>query len=73
MMNNSLAGMIHAFWVTLKSDSADSPAWIDPSNPQKLKSSMKFINLKNGQWQLEMFQKEETLLQISWMYAYLTL
>merc|ERR1712107_73323 len=50
-----IPGMIHAFWVTLKSDSADSPARIDPYNPQKLKSSMKFINFGNGRWQLEMF------------------
>merc|ERR1711962_381943 len=32
-----IPGMIHAFWVTLKSDSADSPARIDPSNPPKVK------------------------------------
>ena len=41
--------------------------------PQMLKSSMKIINFGNGQWQLELFEKGETLLQISWMFACLTL
>jgi len=45
-----IPGMIHAFWVTLKSDSADSPAWFDPSNPPKVKMINK--NYEFWKWSL---------------------